>query len=129
MEDNHRWKTTFDGRQPSMEDDLRWKTPLMEDDLQWKTTFDGRRPSMEDNLRWKTTFDGRRPWMENDLGSKTTLDGRRPWMEDARWFLGDALCVTHSNSRMMQGFTLDYMISNPKQIEILNIYLTMSGCI
>ena len=45
MEDNLRWKTTFDGRRP-----------LMEDGLQWKTTFDGRRPSMEDDLRWKTTF-------------------------------------------------------------------------
>ena len=38
-----------------MEDDLRW----MEEDLQWKTTFDGRRPSIEDILRWKTTDGGR----------------------------------------------------------------------
>ena len=47
---------TLDGRRPSMEDDLRWKTP-----------FDGRRLSMEEDLRWKTTFDGRRPSMEDDL--------------------------------------------------------------
>ena len=43
-------KTTFDGRH-----------------LPCKTTFDGKRPSMEDDLRWKTTFDGRRPLMEDDL--------------------------------------------------------------
>ena len=27
----------------------------MEDNLQWKMTFDGRRPSMKDDLQWKTT--------------------------------------------------------------------------
>ena len=43
-------KTTFNGRRP-----------LMEDNLRWKTTFDLRRSSMEDKLRWKTIFDGRRP--------------------------------------------------------------------
>ena len=32
-----------------------------------KTTFDGRRPSMDDNLWWMTTFDGRRPLMEDEL--------------------------------------------------------------
>ena len=37
---------TYDGRRPSIEDDLRWKT-----------TFDGRRPSMEDDFRWKMTYD------------------------------------------------------------------------
>ena len=31
----------------------------------WKRTFDGRRPSMEDDLQWKTTFNGRRPVMED----------------------------------------------------------------
>ena len=40
-------KTTFGGRQPLVEDDLRWKMtcgvrrPAVEDDLQWKTTFAG----------------------------------------------------------------------------------------
>ena len=29
----------------------------MEDNLRWKTTFDGRQPLMEDDLQWKTTFD------------------------------------------------------------------------
>ena len=29
--------------------------------LMMETTFDGRRPSMEDNLGWKTTLNGRRP--------------------------------------------------------------------
>ena len=50
------WATTFNGRHPSMEDDLRWKT-----------TYDGRRPMMEDDLRWKTTYDGRQPMIEDDL--------------------------------------------------------------
>ena len=53
-------KTTLDGRQP-----------LMEDDLRWKTTFGGRRPSCLiqfcSELIWKTTFDGRRPSIEDDL--------------------------------------------------------------
>ena len=56
--DSNWWKTTFDGRQP-----------LMEDDFWWKKTFDGRRTLMEDNLRWKTTniqqFDGRHPLMKD----------------------------------------------------------------
>ena len=54
------WKTTFDGRSPSMKDYL-----------QWKTTFDGRRPSMEDNLQWKKTFHGRQPSMQDNLWWKT----------------------------------------------------------
>ena len=32
---------------------------LMEDNLWRKTTFSGRRPSVEDDLRWNTTFGGR----------------------------------------------------------------------
>ena len=42
-----RWKTTFGGRWPSVEDNFYWKT-----------TFGGRWPLVEDNLRWKTTFGG-----------------------------------------------------------------------
>ena len=42
------------GRQPSVEDDLRWKT-----------TFGERWPLVEGNLRWKITFSGREPLMEN----------------------------------------------------------------
>ena len=41
------------------------KKTLME--LKWKTTFNGRRPLMEDYLQWKTTANGRRPPMEDDL--------------------------------------------------------------
>ena len=51
---SHKYKINqgvmVDGRRPSVEDDL-W----------WKTIFDGRRPSVEDDLRWKTAFGGRRP--------------------------------------------------------------------
>ena len=32
----------------------------MEDKLRWKTTFDGRHPLMEEDPRWKTNFNGRR---------------------------------------------------------------------
>ena len=53
-------------------------------------TFNGRWPSMEDDLQGKTTFDGSRPSMEDDLLFKTTFNGRRPSMEDVfdgRWVL------------------------------------------
>ena len=39
-----RWKTTFSGRQP-----------LVEDDLQWKMTFGGRQPLVGDDPWWKMT--------------------------------------------------------------------------
>ena len=56
----------------------------------WKTTFDGRQPLMEDNLWWKMTFDERRPLMEDELWWKTTFDGRQPiynsLMEDTLWW-------------------------------------------
>ena len=32
---------------------------LMEDDLRWKMTFNGRQPLVEDDLWWKSTFRGR----------------------------------------------------------------------
>ena len=56
------WKTTFDGRRPSVEEDL-----------QWKTTFGGRRPSVEDDLWWKKTYGGKRPSVEDDFWWKTIL--------------------------------------------------------
>ena len=40
-----RWKTSFGGRRPSVEDDL-W----------WKTTVGGRHPLVADTLWWKMTF-------------------------------------------------------------------------
>ena len=57
MEDDHRWKMTFSGRQPSVEDDL-----------QWKMTFGGRHPLGEDDLQWKMTFGG----------EATSKQGRKP---------------------------------------------------
>ena len=50
VEDDLWWKTTFYGRQPSVEQ------PLVEENLQWRTTFGGRRLSLEDDLQWKMTF-------------------------------------------------------------------------
>ena len=44
----------------------------MEDDLHWKTTFGGRQPSVEGDLWWKTTFSERRPSVEDDLWWKMT---------------------------------------------------------
>ena len=88
MEENLCCKTTFEERQPLLEDSLWWKTtfngrrPLMEDDLWWKMTFKGRRPLTEDNLWWKTTFGGKRPSMEDVPLWKMTLYGRWPSMEE-----------------------------------------------
>ena len=44
VEDNLQWKTTFGGRWPSVEDNLRGRRPSVGDSLQWKTTFGGRWP-------------------------------------------------------------------------------------
>ena len=60
--------------------------------------FNGRQPSMEDDPRWKMTFGGRRldrrqPLMKDDLRQKTTFDRRRPLMEDKRVFPTAAICV------------------------------------
>ena len=71
-----------DGRRLSVEDDVHGIQPSMEDNLRWKTTFGGRPPSMEDYLQWKTAFNGRRPSMEDDLQWKTTFGGRRSSVED-----------------------------------------------
>ena len=55
----------------------------MEDNLRWKMTFNGKRLSMEDVLRWKTTFNGRRPPFDGGtLGGKTSFDGRQPLKEN-----------------------------------------------
>ena len=54
----------------------------MEDNLRWKTTFCGRQPSVEDNFWWKTTSGGRWSSVEDDLRKKTTFAGRLPSMED-----------------------------------------------
>ena len=75
MEDNLRWKMTFKGRKLSKEDisGVAWEQLVgkrrssMEDDLRCKTTFDVRRSSMEENLSWRMTFDGRQSLMEDDL--------------------------------------------------------------
>ena len=48
----------------------------------WKTTFSGRRPLVEDNLCWKITFGGRWPSVENNFWLKTTFCGREPVVED-----------------------------------------------
>ena len=59
----------------------------MEYYLWWKTAFDGRQPSMGDNLLWTTTLDGRWPWMEDDFGWKTTFDRRQPKKRTKFWNL------------------------------------------
>ena len=102
MEENLRWKATFDGKPPLIEDDPWWKTTfdgrwfLMEDALWWIMAFDGRQTLMEDDLWWKMifnarwpvmrmrdglwwemAFDGRQLLVEHNLQLKTTLDERR----------------------------------------------------
>ena len=83
-------KTTYGGRQTSMEHDLRWKTtlcgrwPSVEDDLWWKTTFGGRRSLVEDDFWWKETFSGRRPLVEDDLQWKATFGKTFDWRHPLR---------------------------------------------
>ena len=50
MEDDLRWRTTFDCRRHLMEDDNQWKLAF-----QSKTTFNEKRHFMEDDLDWKMT--------------------------------------------------------------------------
>ena len=97
MEDNLRWKTTFNERRPSMEDNLRWKMTFDGRCPSTKTTFDGRWPSIEDDLRWKTTIGGKHPSMEDGLWWKTTFDGRRLLMEDDLVTLFGASYITWKN--------------------------------
>ena len=44
-------------------------------------TFDGRRPSVEDDLQWKMTFGGRRPVVEEDLQWKINFNRRQPVLD------------------------------------------------
>ena len=53
----------------------------MEDDLWWKTTFSGRQSSVEDNLQWKMTFSGRQSLLEDDRRWKKALGGRQPLVD------------------------------------------------
>ena len=47
--------------------DVRMTFNPKKDKVKGKTTFDGRQPFMEDDLRGKTILNGRQPWMEDDL--------------------------------------------------------------
>ena len=54
---------------------------MVEDNLRWKATFEERQPLVEDNLWWKTTFGGRQPSGEagvvtppHDIHSTTRLE-------------------------------------------------------
>ena len=63
--------TTSDGRQPEMEDNLKWKT-----------TPNGRQPQMEDNLKYQICNSSATTEVEvmrqnfKKLQTKTTFDGR-----------------------------------------------------
>ena len=92
------------GRQPSVENDIRWKTtfggrqPLVEDNLLWKTTFSGRWSLLEDDLWWKTTCGGRQPSVEDNLlPSKTVFHQSLSSIKDCLWLkvVGLPLKVGH----------------------------------
>ena len=115
MEDNLQWKMTFVGRRLSVEEDLCWKRtfggrlPLVEDDLWWKTTFGGRWSLVEDNLWWKTTFSGRQPSVEDDLRRKTTFRGRWHLVEEDLWW--PYFCEESENlPRILQWFIFEPQI-------------------
>ena len=72
MVDILRWKMSFDGSHLCLKTTFDGRQPSMEDELSLKTTVNGKRPSMEDDILWKTTFNTRRP-----LGEKKELLNRR----------------------------------------------------
>ena len=43
------------------------RLPRSQNKIPPRTTYNGRQPPMEDDLQWKTTSNGRRPPMEDDL--------------------------------------------------------------
>ena len=47
----------------------------------WKMSFGGRQPVVEDDLWWEMTFGGRRLMVEDDLWGKTTFIGGRPLVD------------------------------------------------
>ena len=96
-----RWKTTFGGRRPSLEDNLRWKM-----------TFGGRRLLLEDNLRWKTTYCGRRHLVEDDLLWSTTFSGRRPSLDP--YVLPTPLCGIFEFG-VLFGLVLPILCPDPNQ--------------
>ena len=49
---------------------------LIEDDRWWKSTLEGRWPSMADTIRWKTNFDGRGPSKKDRIWCKMTRNCR-----------------------------------------------------
>ena len=98
-----KWKATFRGTQPRVEEDLRWKM-----------TLGGRRPSMEDNLRWKTTFDGNWPLMKDGLWWNKIFDRRQPLTEDGLWqktILGFK-SPSNSNCPIKIAFDLMFFLTN-----------------
>ena len=52
---------------------VRWQ---VEDNLRWKTAFDGKQPLVEDVLWRKTTYSYQASFKEDNLRRKTTLGGR-----------------------------------------------------
>ena len=66
MEDILQVKKTFDGRQLLMENEIGWKTTLVEDKF-GRTTFDERQPSLEENFQEKTIFTERQLSMQENL--------------------------------------------------------------
>jgi hypothetical protein len=59
MEEDLQWKTTYNVRGPQNTNTLQV--------LLRKTTYNGRPPTMEDDLQWKKTYNGRQPTMEDDI--------------------------------------------------------------
>ena len=57
-----------------------------------EVTFDGRRPSVKDDLWWKATFGGRQPLVEDDPWCKMTFCESRPLVEDNPCMLPSPLC-------------------------------------
>ena len=68
-------KATFNGRQPTMEVDLQWKTTSNRRGPPWKNTSNRRIPPMEEYLQWKNTSNGRWPQNIKSVISQQLLIG------------------------------------------------------
>ena len=111
-----RYSCTFDGRRPTIKDNLSWKTTYDGRRTSMEDNFDGRRPLMEDDLRWKTTFDGRLPLMEDDLWRKTTFNGRRLLIGCIIFYLKKCLWLLHlTATAQLTPNRKSYQLSKPEK--------------
>ena len=101
-----KWKTTFNGKQPSMKDNLWWKiafnfrmtfdrgNPLMKYHLRWhiqeeeflsNPTIYGRQLLNGYNILWEITFGGKQSLLGDHYWWNKIFEGSWPLMQDNLW--------------------------------------------